>query len=138
MNESGEKDERPNCSKSLRRRRSAKEPGTSPAESTLRMAPVCKESQAARKQGPRDDRVTVLIRTHLPKAGKITRLGLYGTRRSASTVRQVQPAEEMIESAAKENVSVKTPIGGRSVARATTRKPEKAWITGGGRGGDAE
>ena len=77
--------------------------------------------------------VTVLISTHLQKAGKKTRLGLYGIRNSASTVRQVQPAEETIESAARENASVKTPIGGRSIARAATGEPERAWITGGRR-----
>ena len=56
MKESGERDEGPNCSKSLRGRRSAKEPETSPAESPLRIAPVCKEPPAAREQGPRDQR----------------------------------------------------------------------------------
>ena len=132
--------------KSLRGRRSAMEPNTSPDESALRTAPVCKEPPAAREQGPRDqrknpggggepgNRVTVFICTHLPKAGKISRLGLYGTRRSASTVRQVQPAEKTIESAARENVGVKTPIGERSVAKTATREPERAWITGGRRG----
>ena len=43
-----------------------------------------------------------------------------------------------MESAARENASVKTPIGGSSVARAAAREPERAWITGRGRGGDAE
>ena len=134
VKESGEIDEEPNCSKSLRGRRSAKESETSPAEHVLRSTLVCKEPPAAREQGPRGHRLTVLICTHLPKAGKITRLSLYGTRRSASTVRQVQPAEGKIESAARENASVKTPFGGRSVARATTREPDRAWITGGRRG----
>ena len=138
MKESVGRDEGQNCSKSLRGRRSAKESETSPAESALRIAPVCKEPPASREQGPRDHRVTVLIYSLLPKARKITGLGLYGTRRSASTVRQVQPAEKTIESAARENASVRTPIGGRSIARAATREPVRAWITGGGRGGDGE
>ena len=101
MKESGERDEGPNCSKGLRDHLSAKESETSPAESALGIAPVYKEPTTAREQGPRDHRVTVLICTHLPKAGNITRLGLYGTRRSASTERQVQPAEESAESAAR-------------------------------------
>ena len=138
MKESGERDEGATCTKNLRGRRSAKEPEASPAESALGIAPVCKGIPAAREQRPRDRRVTVLICTLLPKAGKNTRLGLDGIRRGASTIRQVQPAEETIESAARENASVKTPIGGRSVARAATREPERAWITGGGRGGYAE
>ena len=64
VKDSGERDEGPSCSKSLRGRRSAKEPGISPAESALRIAPVCKEAPAEREQGPRDHRVTVLICTH--------------------------------------------------------------------------
>ena len=99
MKESGERDEGPNCRKSLRGRRSAKEPEITPAERVLRITPVCKEP-AAREQGPRNHWVTVLIITHLPKAGKITRLDLYGIRKSASTVRQVQRAEEPAESSA--------------------------------------
>ena len=92
-----------------------KKPETPPAESAFRIAPVCKEPSAAREQGSRDHRVTVLICTHLPKARKITRLGLYGTRRSASTVRQVQPAEEPAESAARRApVLWKAPVKGAS------------------------
>ena len=119
--------------KSLRGRRSTKKPETSPDESALRIAPVCDEPLAAREQGPRDQRknpggepdyrVTVLICTHLPKAGKISRLGLYGIRRSASTVRQVQPAEETIDSAARKDAGVKTRIGERDAVRAATREP---------------
>ena len=61
---------RPNCSKSLRGRRSAKEPETSPVERVLKITPVCKEPPAARELGPRDHRVTVLICTDLPKSRK--------------------------------------------------------------------
>ena len=89
---------------------------------------------ARTRGGDPDNRVTVLICTHLPKAGKISRLGLYGIRRSASTVRQVQPAEETIESAARKDVGVKTRIGERGVVRAATREPERVCITGDRRG----
>ena len=70
MKESGERDEGPNCSKSLRGRRSAKEPETSPAERVLRITPVSKEPHATREQGPCNHRFTVLIFTHLPKQEK--------------------------------------------------------------------
>ena len=56
-----------------------------------------------------------------------------------STVELTAPTP-MIESAAKESASAeKTPIGGRSVARAAiAREPEGAWTTGGRREGDAD
>ena len=46
----------------------------------------------------------------------------------------------MIEGAVKESASAeKTPIGGRSVAKAATvREPEGPWTTGGRREGDAD
>ena len=65
------------------------------------------------------------------------RLGPDSARRRV-LIRQVQPDEETIESAARENARVKTPIGERSVARAATRQPKRAWITGGHLGGEAE
>ena len=43
-----------------------------------------------------------------------------------------------IESGAGENASMKTQIGGRSIAKAVSREPERAWITGGRRGGAAD
>ena len=56
MKESGERDEGPNCSTSLRGGRSTKEPETLPAERVLKITPVCKEPPAAREQGPREQR----------------------------------------------------------------------------------
>ena len=56
-----------------------------------------------------------------------------------STVKLTVPTRT-IESAAKESASAeKTPIGGRSIARAAIAKePEGAWTTGGRREGDAD
>ena len=54
MKESGAQDEESPCGRKLGRLPVGKEPETPPAESALRVAPVCKGPPAARARRPRD------------------------------------------------------------------------------------
>ena len=99
-----------------------------------------KEASAARARGPRGQHIS-----HGRLAWKRIRPqseGQLGTKNlvvffEGSTVELIPPTPT-IESAERENASVKPPIGGRSAARAALREPERAWITGGHCGGDAD
>ena len=101
---------------------------------------MCKEAPAARARGPRDQDTS-----HGRLAWKKIRPqseGQLGSKNVAvflegSTLKLTDPTPT-IESEARENDSVKKPIGGRSVATAGTRDPERAWITAGRRGGDTD
>ena len=90
---------------------------------------MCKEASAARARGPRDQDIS-----HGRLAWKRIRPqseGQLGTNLvvffEESTVELTVPTPT-IESAARENASVKIPIGGRSLARAATKEPERAWV----------
>ena len=67
-------------------------------------------------------------RVRLQSEGQLGSKNLTVFLKGSSSVELAAPTPP-IESAPRENASVKTPIGGRSVARATTREPERAWIT---------
>ena len=101
---------------------------------------MCKEAPAARARGPRDQDIShreLAWKRIRPQSEEELGSNNLVVFLEGSTVKLTAPTPT-IEIAARENASVKTPIGGRSVARAATREPKRARITGGHRGGEAE
>ena len=102
---------------------------------------MCKVASAARARGPRDQDIShgrLAWKRVRPQSegqlGKNLEVVFEG-----STV-ELTATTPTIENAAKETASAeKTPIEGRSVARAAVaRKSKGAWTTGDRRGGDAD